>query len=251
MKKTIKLTALAVCIYLISAPAGLSAQERSKIPSKGNWMFELGINPLGSENVVTFDKLQSKCWLSDKTVLRIGVELNFKNNSIKESDYRDEDTNKPNYKEKATLFGFKPGIEFRLLPGSKISPYFGAEFSYRQKSSKSEYVSYSNSTPQTYEYKGSWVSEEYVNINGYSQWVKSYPERAFKSIGGNILLGCDLFLMRNISFGVEIGLGYEYVSNRMVELTVNHGATSTKLPGNSSNDLFFYSNNMIKFGIWF
>ena len=90
-------------------------------------------------------------------------------------------------------------------------------------------------------------------LNGYLFSYTSYTnERAFNSFGGNLLLGADFFLVKNMYFGFELGLGYEMIKYKQVEYVISSDVRETEtIPSSKSSDFGFFFNNSIRLGIWF
>jgi len=100
----------------------------SKFPTSKDFMIEINFNPFGDDGVFSFENLQTKYWINNRTALRLGVQFDYKNNSTSEDNYKSDEDYKPTVSEKSLLLGFKPGIEYRILLNSKISPYLGFKF---------------------------------------------------------------------------------------------------------------------------
>lgn len=238
-------------------------------------MIEINFNPLGDDGVFSFENLQTKYWINNKTALRLGLQFDYNNNSTTKDDYKSDEDYKPTISEKSILLGFKPGIEFRILPNSRISPYWGFEFSYLNKSSQSKYVDYNreyNYVIDDWAYNkaetnvdGAWREIEagiYYLSNGYVYYTNtSYgEERAYSSYGLNLLFGSDIFISKNLYMGFEIGLGYEILKYKKINIEVNDfGETGLEViennkstyPSSKTADFGFYYNNSIRIGVCF
>jgi len=253
----------------------------SKYPTAKNFMVEINFNPFGHDGVFSFENLQTKYWVNNKTALRLGLQLDNKNNSTTEDDYKSEESSKPTISEKSFLLGFKPGIEFRILPNSRISPYWGVEFSYINKSSSSKYIEYEkkyDSGFKDYVYNkietnldGAWrkidlvelsYSDPYYGSTGYRmyQTTNYTSERAFSSYGLNLLLGTDVFVYKNLYMGFEIGIGYKMLKYKQIKLDINDPSETdptvikenkSTYPSSKTSDFSFYYNNSIRLGIYF
>ena len=245
----------------------MSCCKKSQLPEKKTVMLELNFNPFSSAGVFSFDNLQTKYWMNDHTVLRLGLKLSTNGTSLSDDDYDSKELHKSNVDEKSLLIGIKPGIEFRFLPKSKISPYAGFEIQYENKSVNSDYKDYI----QSYDYNTGLYSYEFVEtkINGalrnitsgsgvdtqgysYSYTLTNYAyERAFSSIGANLIAGSDFYFVKNMYFGFEVGLGYESTKYSQVILDISTDVTKTTMPSYTTNSLGFYYNSAIRFGVWF
>lgn len=245
-----------------------------------DFMFEINFNPFGSNGVFSFDNLQTKYWINNNTALRLGLQFDYKNNNTSEEDYKSDAATKPTSIEKSFLFGVKPGIEFRILPNSRISPYWGFEFTYINKTSSAVYEDYD----LVYDYNigdyvaqkvettidGAWRKVEMIQIPYYDSWggtgYRLYPmynssyERAYGSYGLNILLGTDVNVYKNLYMGFEIGLGYKMTKYKKVVIEIDefHGTGPANIennqqtfPSSKTSDFGFYYNSSIRLGIYF
>jgi len=247
----------------------------SKFSTTKDFMIEINFNPFGEDGIFSFENLQTKYWINNKTALRLGLQFDYNKNSTTEDDFKSDEDYKPTVSEKSILLGFKPGIEFRILPNSRISPYWGFEFSYINKSSSSEYVEYDREYDydiQDYVYNkvetnidGAWreIETGYYNFNnGYYYFSNtSYgKERAYSSYGLNLLLGTDVFVYKNLYMGFEIGIGYELIKYKQIKLEINDSGetdpeeieeNNSTYPSSKSSDFGFYYNNSIRLGVYF
>ncbi|MDD2797445.1 MAG: hypothetical protein PHV20_02520 [Bacteroidales bacterium] len=204
-----------------------SSLKKVQLPEKRTKMFELNFSPFSPTAVISFDNFQTKYWLNKKTVLRLGLQLKNLENSTKDGDYDPAEQHKTNKNEKTLLVGIKPGIEFRFLQNSKISPYIGFEQLYQNKSTSADYKEYVQYFDYTngqsvlkYDFvetkvDGAWrdlTTVTNINPNGttYKYASTDYTgERAFSNWGGNLLAGSDFYFVQNMYIGFEVGLGYE------------------------------------------
>jgi len=264
-------------LMLVIIPAILYSQndsiskspcKKTLFPEKKTVMFELNFNPFSSKGVISFENFQTKYWLDNKTVVRLGLQLSKKGTSLTDDDFDSAEKHKSNTSENSFLFGIKPGIEFRFLQSSKISPYAGFELQFKNKSTSADYKEYS----QTYQYinnqqviKYEFIETKvdgglrnittgtYSNSNGiYSYTNVDYgSERAFSSFGGNLLVGSDFYFIKNMYFGFEVGLGYETIKYNKVIVDISTNVNKTTYPSYNTNSLGFYYNSAIRLGVWF
>ncbi len=252
----------------------------SRFPKPRNIMVEINFNPFGKDGVFSFENLQTKYWINNNTALRLGLQFDYKNNSTAEGDFKSDEEFKPTVSEKTFLLGFKPGMEFRILTNSRVSPYWGFELSYINKSTSSKYEEYKreyDSNVQDYVYNkvetkldGAWRKTNLVEMSyndpfggsGYRMYQTTdySSERAFSSYGINFLLGTDVFVYKNLYMGFEIGVGYELKKYKQIKLEINDsGETDPKViksnnstyPSNKKSDFGFYYNNSIRLGVYF
>ena len=242
----------------------------SKIPKGKNFMIEINFNPFGDDDVFSFKNLQTKYWINNKTALRFGIQFNSSNNSRTKDNYESNNDYGSTLSEKSLLVGFKPGIEFRFLPHSKISPYWGFEVSYENKSSSSQYIDYLGK----YDYinhdliyykietkiEDAWRETEiaFYNINGQYYTKTSYDkERGYSSYGLNLLFGTDVFILENLYMGFEIGIAYKILKYRKIKVEINNSevtdplAIENNIPSSKTSNFGFYYNNFIRLGVYF
>lgn len=261
-----------VVFGIIILPSFLFAQDevilKQYFPHKEKVMFELNFNPFSQTGAISFENFQTKYWLGDKMVLRMGLQMKNKVNLLTDEDYDPAEKYKMNVSEKSLLFGVKPGLEFRFLKNSRISPYAGFEVQYKNKSTSSNYREYF----QTYNYSNGEQTTKYefveTKIDGGQRNVTTgtittnagtFPitttgytgERAFSSLGGNLLVGSDFYFVRNMYFGFEAGFGYESLKYKQVVVDISNNVKKTTIPSLTNNNAGFYYNSAIRLGIWF
>lgn len=261
----LKLNFLVITI-IFSAMAYSQTVETSKLPNAKTVMFELNFNPLGQGGVFSFDNMQGKYWLNKTTVLRLGVGYNTKSNGLSDDDYDSKELHKTNLNEKTSLLTLKPGMELRLLKNSIVSPYVGMELVFKNKSSLADYKEYiqaydNNTGKYIYNFvetkiDGAWRSYTtgtYTNSYGnYTTTSTSYTaERAFSSFGTNLILGSDVYFMKNMYAGFEVGLGYQSTLFNKVVLDISTNVDKTTYPSFTASNLSFYYNSAIRLGVWF
>ena len=276
--KTINLFFIATAIMLICfSTNALMAQEQEQkqeqkqklsIPAKGNFIAELNFKPFG-ENIISFNQLQLKYRFANNWAVRLGLAFNSNALNQPDDDYDPSQEMKPTGKEKSTKFGVLPGVEFHFLKNSKISPYVGAEFSFFNRSVKSHYRDYTYTdyyNPATGYYETRYIPVE-IDINGatrsisysyiqtpqgyYSYLTTEYLNRAYSAYGGNLLFGCDFYIIRHLYIGLELGVGYNYTKYKKVTIDISNQVKPTILPSYAESKLGFYYNSALRLGVWF
>lgn len=239
------------------------ADADTSLIRKNRLKVELNFNPFGDE-VFSFEHIQFKYVLNDKTALRCGVKLNYKANNQDENDY-DSDAEYPGeVKERAVLWGIKPGIEFKLLQNTKLVPYGGFEVFFYDNISWAEYTTYEyNGSFSDYNrekvkteinggWKGTAPTEFYYNGNTYKSTMTVYGiERGFLMFGANAFLGADYYFTPNLYLGLELGLGYEFKKYKQVEMKNLTSNDETIMPSYSETKLGLYCNSAFRIGICF
>ncbi|GHV56118.1 hypothetical protein FACS1894182_02030 [Bacteroidia bacterium] len=261
MKRKITSTLVIAIFAFCLLQNTMVAQENSTIPLKNALMVELNFKPFG-ENVISFNQLQLKYKISDNWALRLGLAFDHNTMDLPGNDYDPSEEFQTNGNEKSTKFGVLPGIEYHFLKNSKISPFIGLELSFFNRSLESHYRDY------TYDYSKNgyipvnmdidgairkMVSEYYQTSQGYYYYVTrtEYPERSYTSFGGNLLLGCDFYFMRNLYVGVEAGLGYNQFQYKKVTVDISNAVNLSILPSYKTTTLGFYYNSALRLGFWF
>lgn len=262
-------------LLLISVSAFITAQENKNVsgnqtlslyPKQGTMMFEVNFKPFGSNEVISIDNFNAKYFINDATALRLGVKINNRSNKQTKNDWNESEDYPTIATESSIYYGFRPGIEYHFLKNRKVSPYAGFELNFGQRISNAEYEyynqSYNNSTGK-YDniyikeiIQGGWittVSNTYTN-NGstYSYFSKNYgAERSFTTLGSNVVLGTDFYFVKNLYFGFELGLGYNYTKNSQIEVEISNQVEKIHIPSYSTSTVNFYYNNAIRLGVWF
>ena len=258
--------AFAVTIFAICFSQNiLVAQENVSIPGKNNFAVELNFKPFG-ENIISFNQLQFKYRLDNNVALRLGLALDINELDQPGNDYDPLEEQKYTSFEKQTKFGILPGIEYHFLKNSRISPYVGAEFSFFKNTVKSHYRDYGANYYYDYDWSYHYIPVEididgairtitqqyYETQYGYSYYLStSYNNQAYTSYGGNLLLGCDFYFMRNLYVGIEAGLGYNYTKYQKVTITYSNEVNPTIIPSYTNNKFGFYYNSALRLGFWF
>jgi len=103
---------------------------------------------------------------------------------------------------------------------------------------------------------GAWreiESQLYSSTYGYYYYSStSYAEeRAYNSIGANVLLGADYYFFKNFYLGFEIGLGYDMLKYKQITLDISTEDEEKVYPSSKSVDFKFFYNNSIRLGIYF
>ncbi len=258
------------CVLSLSFVASAQEQEVEKevkkvvkkelmLPSSGNFMLEIDFDPFSDNGVFSFENLQTKYWLNDRMALRLGLRFRTHKNSLGEDDYEDPTGTEATADEKYTVLGFKPGIEFRILEGTKISPYIAFELSYRNKSSKANYDYYitndfldDNPIPVAVETDGAWLKDDTDVFYG----SYSFTERGYTAMGANILFGADYFVMPHLYMGFEIGLGYEVTKYSKIKVNTTVGSSyiepeEANFPSYKLTEVGFNYNSAIRLGVYF
>lgn len=257
---------VAVGLILIPLKSFSQVEYESKFPHWKTFMIEVNFSPFADDGVISFDNLQSKYWIDESKAFRLGLEIDRNRNKTKANDYPSGEENKSTMDEQSLLIGIKPGIEFRILTNSKISPYWGVEFLFRNQSAKAEYTDYRsqyNGALDDYVYEasstnvdGAWreVTSSYLTFNGgyyYSTSMRFDKNRAFSALGANLLFGADFYPIKNLYVGLEFGLGYQMTKYKQVTIDISTETEKVTAPSGVSREFGFYYNKAMRLGIWF
>ncbi len=226
--------------------------------------IEMNFKPFNADEIISLDNHQLKCLLNQEMAFRLGLYFDYTNNEQDKDDWEDQAANKATFSESTYEFGFIPGLEFKFLDHSKFVPYWGVELPVFIKRSQGEYTEYSNGLYNegageitVIKTEGALMSIESENIKdiytgGTRFTYRSYlKERAYTSLGFNLLLGADYNFLNNLYVGFEIGVGYKMIFNKPVSVNINGEDKEIKEPGNKNVDFGFYYNPSLRLGIRF
>jgi len=227
-----------IAIIMIVSCTAVFVHAQDIKGATGNVAVELNFTPLSS-SPISIDYLKVRYFASDDIVYRMGLNINMhseKYEPINAVDDKIKDLEKESY----TQFGLYPGIEKHFGNFERFSPYIGAEVGFTTKSSKYSYED--NEAKTTYESKNGWVPND--------ESAPYISNRAFTSIGLNLLTGADFYFTKKFYLGAEIGFGF--MSTSWKEVTVSMGSTTITVDNKySSRDLGFNYNSAIRLGFCF
>lgn len=243
----------------------LLAQEKEDLnPSVKCFSVEVDFTPFNQTTPISISSFKGKYYLNNKTALRLGFNFDNKSNSFETPTYTNSDS--PLYEktsENYTVFGISPGFEIHFLKSSRVSPYFGFQVNYENKSSEATYEEYDleyNNGDYDYilhptEYRNAWKT-----ISTYTQtttWgistytVEGIGERGYTSLGANVILGADFYIVKHLYLGLELGFGYNSVRYKEVEIDSESADDVVKYPESKTSEFGLNVNNAIRLGFWF
>lgn len=249
-------------IFLFSflSNAQEDSQKKTVKPSKGNFSFELDFLPFSSNGPINLNAFRGRYFINDKLALNVNVNFDFKK-------YHDErpvsyqnalvfNTDDGKY----SVFGLGTGLEYHFLNAHRISPYIGVNIAYEIKRSKYEgienhYQTYPNTgilVETKTEIENSWRVYDIVgyNTSGYPYYGYIMEERAYNSIKANIVLGADVYLIKHLYMGVELGLGVNSLKYKEV-VVKEDGNFDIKYPETTDLTFGLIFNNAVRLGFWF
>lgn len=248
-------------IFLFSILVNAQEDDQQKMlkPSKGNYSFELDFLPFSSNGPINLNAFRGRYFINDKLALNVNFNFDHKK-------YHDEtpvsyqntlvfNTDDGKY----SVFGLGTGIEYHFLNAHRISPYVGVNIAYEIKRSNYEGVENSyQSNPNSgivetkIEIENAWRVYDIAgyNSNGYPYYRYFMNERAYNSIKANIVLGADVYLIKHLYMGVELGLGFNSIKYKEV-IVKEDGNLDTKYPKAKDFTFGLIFNNAVRLGFWF
>ena len=242
---------------------GQNENENKYRPSKNNFSFEVDFMPFNFDKPINLNTFRGRFFFNEKIALRVGFNFkNKKNYSENPADLNNDDIMMFNtIDEKYTVIGVNTGFEYHLLNSKRISPYIGIDFGFENKSSNATYEDvieqYNYPNDYTYEirkteYENSWGGSVYVYDpnTGYLYFHEEPIERAYTKFSVNAVLGADIYIIKHLYLGFEIGLGYNSITDKEVEVKVD-GNLENKYPKGKDGFTGLNANNAIRLGVWF
>jgi hypothetical protein len=243
---------ISMWIMLMCAGFALMAQDEAGNPfkpSKHNFSVEVNFKPFSSENPISIDGFRGRLFLNNKLAIRLGC--NFATKKVYEEtpvEYNNTTYYNSN-DEKYTVAGVSTGAEYHFLDSKRFSPYVGLIVGYENKTSKAVYEdAQADYTGGTYTVK--IVTTEFKNAWNYYGTQTGFLERGYSKISCNAVLGADFYLMKHLYMGIELGLGYNALIYKEIEINVD-GVLETKYPKAKENGFAISVNNAIRLGFWF
>ena len=188
MKNIITAFALVVVFFC-------QAQDDDRMkPQQKSISAELNIIPFSS-NPINMPYLRVRGFLKDNHAIRFGVSVSGRT----ENGSNDSEG-------KTFSYSLRPGYEYHFKGNRRLSPYIGADIEYSSK--KSEYHSTESGN---------------VDITGVIN--TSGEEQGFKRFGVNALAGVDIYLIKRLYIGFELGFGWSKTTFVDVEITQNGNVT--------------------------
>jgi len=248
-----------VLLFSVIVNAQEDGQKKMIKPSKGNYSFELDFLPFSSNGPINLNALRGRYFINDKLALNVNFDFDFKK-FHNETPVSYENTLLFNtYDGRYSVFGLGTGIEYHFLNARRVSPYVGVNIAFKMK--QSNYESLNNSfqsyptneiVKTTVEIENAWQVYDIVgyNSNGYPYYGYFIEERAYNSIHANVVLGADVYLIKHLYMGVELGLGFNSIKYKEVVIKED-GNLDTKYPETTDFNFGLIFNNAIRLGFWF
>lgn len=232
-------------------------------PSKNNFSIEVDFMPFNFDGPIGLNSFRGRFFFNDKLALRTGFNFDNKKNVYETPANTPDDIKLFNeYEEKYNMYGINTGIEFHILNSKRISPYIGFDISFENKSSSALYKEYFieynypyndyDITQQTTEITNAWEGDisYYIDQWGNIIYVYEISERAYRSFGFNAVLGTDIYIVKHLYLGFELGVGYNTIKYKEIEVNVDN-ALDERYPESTENKIGLNVKNAIRLGFWF
>ena len=230
-------------------------------PQQGNFSFEVNFTPFNLGEPIDISGFRGRVFVDENLALRTGISFsNIKNEFETPANTGDDVILFDKTLEKATVFGINLGLEYHFLKSKRISPFAGFLIGYENKNSSAEYEEYYQDyiypepdmtyNLRTTEYDNAWRGIEYYNNQGFPYTDYIATERAYSMFSFNAVLGTDVYIVKHLYMGFEIGFGYDNLKYKEVEVKID-GQLEEKYPEGKENLTSFKVNNAIRLGVWF
>jgi len=240
-------------VLLLFAGFTMMAQDETTNPfrpSKNNLSVEVNFKPFSSDAPISIDGLRGRLFLGNKIAIRLGC--NFATKKLyHETPVEYNNTTYYNTdEEKYTVLGLSTGVEYHFLNSKRFSPYVGAIVGYENKTSKAIYEDIDPEyTGGAYSYK--MTRTEVKNAwNQFTGTESYFEQRGYSSIACNFVLGADIYIMKHLYMGLELGIGYNALFYKNIEVTTD-GILDRKIPKAKETGIGVNVNNAIRLGFWF
>lgn len=231
--------------------------ENQLRPLKNNFSLELDFIPFSQNSPINLNAFRGRFFFNENIALRVGFNYRHKKNQYEEpASVPDDVMLFDEISEKYNIYGISAGIEFHPLKSKRISPYFGLDINYETKSSSATFKEYSYEYvyPDNYIYKlhTTEIENAWREIIYYDPYniMYSYFERAYNSFGINAVIGVDVYIIKHLYMGFELGLGYNSITYKDVEIKADN-IIDKKFPKSKENNSGLNVNNAIRLGFWF
>jgi hypothetical protein len=248
-----------ILLFALAANGQENEQNATIRPGKGNVSFELDFLPFSSDGPIRMNALRGRYFISDR--MAVNVNFSFDNRKIHNETPSSYGTGSLFDSEEAkfTVFGLGAGLEYHLLNATRVSPYVGLNVAYELKNSHYESVvnTYAGFPTTGYtelktEIENAWSEYSMIGYDQYGNPVYSYgvSQRGYNSLKVNAVLGADVYIIKHLYMGVELGLGVSSIKYKEVVIKKD-GNFDHKYPEATDFDFGLNFNNAIRLGFWF
>jgi len=225
--------AILTLVAIVALTAFVSAQKKQSKGGDGSSKFvsaEVNVRFIGAP--ININYLKARLFLNKTMAIRMGLSLNTLSISSKvvAAGLPDETT-----KNKYFIFGLYPGFEMHVGKNEKLSPYFGGEIAFSLKSSSTTITNTGNVLNNKDECKNIWGDG---------------TNPAYIQLGVNLLTGVDIYIIKGLYVGVEIGFGLGYTVNNDAEVSTTRGTViaTVTTPGNKVTNIGVLFNPCLRLG---
>jgi len=204
--------AIMFIVLVAASVAGANAQKFQG----GEKNLEVTFSPL-SASPIGINGIRFRMFNSESSAIRVG--FNLSGDKKTDVSFQPGEEVAPNgsivstpelYTTNSTFgFSLRPGYEKHFAGTDRLSPYVGAEFLFAMTSTTETEEHHSGNSDATLDDPANW-----------STWTTERNDGTI-TFGLNALAGADYYFADNFYLGVEIGLGFQRVSQSDVEVTVS------------------------------
>ncbi len=166
--------------------------------------------------------LRMRYFLADDLAARVSLSLN--NSSTKDYYYELADNKGGEGTEinKSSLTMISLGAEKHFAGTDKLSPYVGADFVYGMGNNSAKWDKFDGA--------------------GYAADFTAAAKAPISMLGLNIVAGTDYYFAENFYVGLELGIGFQSMSEKASEFTFTTGGTTTTTLSEPSKSSSFGNN---------
>lgn len=213
---------LAVIAFFWFASSQIFAQEDNSLKAEaGDWNVEVNFAPF-AQAPINISYIRLRHFYADNSAFRLGVSLSGKSQSPIED-----------LTESTFTFNIKPGFENHFAGTNRLSPYIGGELDIAVKTASSVLKRD--------------VGDD-LEIDG--AWSDTGQERGYVRFGANLVVGADVYIIKNLYLGTEIGYGFEFVQAADIKVS-NDEANDDTRKGGSTFQIGPNFNSSIRLGFVF
>jgi hypothetical protein len=215
MNKIITLSLILMCSL-----AAIAQDDESRKPPAKAWTTEVNFDPFAA-GPVSISYIRLRKFVTEKTAFRMGVSLGLKDETP------DKDISRNTFE-----LNLRPGFEWHMVGTDRISPYYGVELDFATKTSDE---------------KGDEDFNEYTVDGAWSNG----SERGYTRIGANFIVGVDVYIIKRLYMGTEIGFGFENTKESNVKVKDGDGTILNEDKGGKRMQVGPNFNSSIRLGFVF
>ena len=209
--KKISVTFMLCLCFLVT---NILAQDTLK-PFNNRWGTELNFNPFNGSFSLNnaAGQIKLRKFLPNNNALRLAFTVNYlQDNSKQDNAYGTTPIHNQSIR-RSFLISLNAGSEKHFGGSKRISPYLGYDIGLGIKKSGA-----SERTNTSYKkIKGAWEDLNYVNPQ-YPYYYTEFTQRAYWSIGLNLVSGVDIYITKDFYLGYELAVGLDYINYNNIEV---------------------------------